>query len=174
MDEILDSYVGGRFIGSDLMEIYRKEKKHISKPLYRCLYAHKDDIEKGFIMEWHGSTHWSYNKDYAMRYLDLDDLGYIADDDVTEFETANPGMDFDEILSTFFSPVVMMMETAEEGMDIGEVIEKYASEDAPVRRFLNEQEVSFIGCDFVITSKCEKDGITELLVTQAFRPESRA
>lgn len=136
----IDDFLGARLLTNPLRSHLKQFESERHQPLYRGMSFPKPLLKEGEILEeWHGSSHWS--KDMAVSFGFAYD-GYINEDYydemMDEYGFENP--------DDFFVPVIFRLQTSSKGIDIHTMIQ----EVEPLSNWHKEQEVCFIGHDFVM------------------------
>lgn len=136
----LDDFLGARLLTNGLRSFLKPLQSERHSPLYRGMLFPKPFLKEGATLEeWHGSSHWSKDIDVSIGFA-YD--GYINEDYCDELEEEHGFQD----AKSLFVPVVFRLKTSTKGIDIHSMIEDIQE----LSHWHKEQEVSFIGQDFVM------------------------
>lgn len=136
----LDYFLGARHLTNRLRTFLKSLESERHQPLYRGMMFPKFLLKEGAVLEeWHGSSHWS--KDITVSIGFAHD-GYINDDYEDELMEQYGFASSDEI----FVPVVFKLSSSTKGIDVHALLQEH--DELP--HWHKEQEVSFIGQDFVM------------------------
>ncbi|AJD93648.1 hypothetical protein JMA_43310 (plasmid) [Jeotgalibacillus malaysiensis] len=136
----LDYFLGARILSHGLKDFLKLLESERHQPLYRGMQFPKMFLKEGAILEeWHGASHWS--KDISVSIGFAHD-GYINDDYADELMEEYGFESFDDI----FVPVVFKLSSSTKGIDVHALLQEH--DELP--HWHKEQEVSFIGQDFVM------------------------
>lgn len=144
----LEAFLGGRFLPAHLRKYLLSLKKPLDKVLHRGMNYPIHLIKEGEVLdEWHGSTHWS--KEFQVAH-DFAFDGYLNDDYLDELESRPDIMEAHQVTNVedLFRPVIFRLKENTQAIDISGLIEGVEE----LNTWTKEQEVNFIGVDFVIES----------------------
>lgn len=146
----LNEFLGSRELNSQLEKHLLSLREPLSCVLHRGMSFPVHLLKIGGVLdEWHGSSHWSKDFEVALGFATdgyvnsdyLDDLIEEIEHDKDLLSKYNA-----ESASDLFKEVVFRLTTNTEAIDV----HKLALE-LNLTEWLNEQEVTFIGTDFIIT-----------------------
>lgn len=144
----LEAFLGGRYLPAHLKRYLLSLSKPLDKVLHRGMNYPIHLIKEGEIVEeWHGSTHWS--KEFQIAHNFAFD-GYLNEDYLDELQSCQNILEEHQVSSAedLFYPVVFRLKENSQAIDISSLIEGVKALNA----WEQEQEVNFIGVDFVIKS----------------------
>lgn len=148
MIKTFDEFLGGRYLPPHLSRYLLSQKKPLNQVLHRGMYYPIHLIKEGEIVEeWNGSTHWS--KEFQIAHGFAFD-GYLNDDYLEELESCQDIMEAHQVTSAedLFHPVIFRLKENTQAIDISSIIAGVKE----LETWVKEQEVNFIGVDFVIQS----------------------
>lgn len=101
--EILEDFVGGRYISDNTMALYENRFDKIEETLYRGMPFYREFIKPGYIIkEWYGASHWSLDFDIARNKFAKN---YIEDEYIEDL-AIELGKSFDDVYEAFV-PIVL-------------------------------------------------------------------
>lgn len=133
-------FAGSRILPPELIEIFKQHEVSITEPIYRGMMFPKHLILEGqTIEEWHGSTHWSRDKNIAMNFAKN---GYINED---YYDTIADAIgDCVEL----FVPIIFVLNSEVKGVELYRLLKEINEEG--YEGFIREQEITLIGKNFKI------------------------
>lgn len=152
----LDEFLGSRHLCETLETYLLSKQTSVKNVLHRGMNYPIHLIKVGNVVEeWHGSTHWS--KDFQIAHNFAYD-GYINEEFAGELQEELS----EEIYKSYqvtealdlFHPVIFRLKENTKGIDVHSIIEPIQE----LEKWKKEQEVTFIGVDFVIESFEYVDG----------------
>ncbi len=138
--EILEQFVGGRYIDEDTMTLLSDNLECINETVYRGMPFPKHLIKKGYIVEeWHGSSHWSLDFNVSREVFSQDKFN--ISEDYCEALAEEMKMSYDEVYDNIFVPVVFKLN----GVSLGIRLYNLVKDLDLVSRFYKEKEITTIG-----------------------------
>lgn len=142
--DMLLQFVGSRYLDDNLEAFFAKYKKELRGTFYRGLPFPLHLLKEGAVIEeWHGSTHWTldkekakgFSKDYINEDYEADLIAELGEDNVT------------------FVNLILITDYLE-GVELYKLLAIHE-----IGRFRNEKEITAIGKNFEIVSIKVEDEI---------------
>lgn len=147
----LNEFLGSRELSSQLKKHLLSLREPLACVLHRGMSFPVHLLKIGGILEeWHGSSHWSKDFEVALGFANdgfvnsdyLDDLVESLEEDKDLLRKYNAVEAFD-----LFKKVVFRLTTNTEAIDVHKLVVDFNLAD-----WLHEQEVTFIGTNFIMTN----------------------
>lgn len=151
--DILEQFVGGRFINERTIRLLSGKFEKIEETVYRGMPLPKHLIKEGHIMEeWNGSSHWSLNFDISR---DFSRDNFNISEDYCEELAEELNMSYDDVFDNVFVPAILKLDGVSSGVRMYNIVKDLDI----VSRFYDEKEITTIGISTIIKSFEKKSDI---------------
>jgi len=139
MKEELLYYAGSRDMSDEVRTYLKEREEEWTGTFFRGMMFPKHLIKKGTVIEeWHGSSHWSRDKNIALMFALASKEGYVNEDyeDALEEELGVGNYEFVQMVMTI---------SKLKGVALDKTLEELGADD-----FSHEKEITTLGVDFII------------------------
>lgn len=137
----LEYYAGSRDFAPGILDLFNSRTESLNGTFYRGMPFPKHRLVIGEVVEeWHGSSHWSLDKEVSLNFAIINKNGYINEDYYDELveEIGEENVDFKQVVFVANKLV---------GVKLYSLLEEYG-----INSFANEKEITTIDKDFKIKS----------------------
>jgi len=161
--ETMESFLGSRYLPIEFEHRLKKFESKLHCTIYRGLQFPKHLLTLGNkLEEWDGSSHWSKNLEVAKgfafdNYINMDYCMELNEElNITNSED-------------LFVPVIFQLQSPNQGIDIESLIHPFSE----LEHWRKEEEVCFIGVDFIMNHILEIEGEQPYFLVQVSEIKSR-